>query len=518
MILFRVFLLLLVSQTSYSAPCDIFATGGTPCVAAHSMVRSLYTNYSGSLYQLKRGSDNATKDIGVLSNGFADAATHEAFCASADTILNVTAGDPFGTNSLLPTLGAIITLTPVTLPEYRFRHCYSEGFVTPFDWVLDHSFYLVSALNGNADAVSFQSVNYPSSYIAPITGAEFGRVGIASSPDVNEASWTILQAPDGNGVIISSESRTGMSLSVGNNLTGQCAHSYSSPSASVYVEASSSAWFLTATEPAPIPPGECVVWRLYDQTGNNNHLEIAGPALNNPEYDSPVNASRHPIFVSGNKVFGASFEGGMGYRAVNTRGVATGNDAEVIYMVTSGKEYNDGCCGDYGNSESVPTDPTNFCDGCMEAIYFGSSGGWCGNGNPTVLADLENGLWGCDTPNGNNPNLKDLNFTFVTAMVKGKTDGFAIKGGDSTSGNLSTFWDGPRPPGYQPMKKSGGIILGVGGDNVSSRRNMRRRLDSIPGTSIMIFYEGALTTGVSDDATDDLLQQDIINAGYGLTS
>jgi hypothetical protein len=505
-------LLLLIFHQTHSAPCDIFAAGGTPCVAAHSMVRALYDKYNGSLYQLKRGSDNSTKDINVLANGFADAASHDAFCASADVDQN-TVNNNEHSLSTFPSLGAIVSLTPVSLPGYRLRHCDSAGYITPFDWVLDHSFYFVNALNGASDAYSFQSVNYPKSYLSIITGEEFGRVGIAASPDVNEASWTLSAAPDGNGLIVMSQSRTGMGLSIGTNLTGNCASGYKSPSASVYIQSSLSAWFLTATEPAPVPPGECAVWRIYDQTGNQNHLEIAGPALNNPEYDAPVNASRHPLFVGGNKVYGAKFEGGMGYRAVNTSGVATGNDPETIYIVTSGKDYNAGCCGDYGNSENVPTDPSNFCDGCMEALYFGSSGGWCGSGNPTVLADLENGLWGCATPNGNNPNLQNLNFTFATAMVKGGTNGFALKGGDASSGTLSTFWDGPRPPGYQPMHKTGGIILGVGGDNVSKSK---RKLESIPGTSILTFYEGALTSGVSSDATDDLVQEDIIKTGYGV--
>ena len=34
-----------------SGPCDIYAAGGTPCVAAHSTTRALYTAYTGSLYQ-----------------------------------------------------------------------------------------------------------------------------------------------------------------------------------------------------------------------------------------------------------------------------------------------------------------------------------------------------------------------------------------------------------------------------------------------------------------------------------
>ena len=47
-------------------PCDVYAAGGSPCVAAHSMVRAMYANYTGPLYMLQRASDNATKDITVL--------------------------------------------------------------------------------------------------------------------------------------------------------------------------------------------------------------------------------------------------------------------------------------------------------------------------------------------------------------------------------------------------------------------------------------------------------------------
>ncbi|KAJ7602161.1 family 54 glycoside hydrolase [Mycena polygramma] len=42
-----------------AGPCDIYASGGTPCVAAHSTTRALYSAYTGSLYQLKRGSDDS---------------------------------------------------------------------------------------------------------------------------------------------------------------------------------------------------------------------------------------------------------------------------------------------------------------------------------------------------------------------------------------------------------------------------------------------------------------------------
>ena len=42
------------TASAASLPCDIYASGGTPCVAAHSTTRALYASYSGSLYQVRR--------------------------------------------------------------------------------------------------------------------------------------------------------------------------------------------------------------------------------------------------------------------------------------------------------------------------------------------------------------------------------------------------------------------------------------------------------------------------------
>src|SRR5215831_9412927 len=47
-------------------PCDIYAAGGTPCVAAHSTTRALYASYNGPLYQVMRLSDSKTRNIGLL--------------------------------------------------------------------------------------------------------------------------------------------------------------------------------------------------------------------------------------------------------------------------------------------------------------------------------------------------------------------------------------------------------------------------------------------------------------------
>ena len=75
-----------LSLVSPSSPgvCDLFAAGGTPCVAALSLTRALYAAYDGPLYCVRNGDTNATRDIGVTAvGGIADVALQERFCGSA---------------------------------------------------------------------------------------------------------------------------------------------------------------------------------------------------------------------------------------------------------------------------------------------------------------------------------------------------------------------------------------------------------------------------------------------------
>lgn len=73
-----------------AGPCDIYATGNTPCIAAHSTTRALYSSFSGSLYQVKRGSDGATTNIAPLSaGGVANAATQDKFCANTTCLITI---------------------------------------------------------------------------------------------------------------------------------------------------------------------------------------------------------------------------------------------------------------------------------------------------------------------------------------------------------------------------------------------------------------------------------------------
>src|SRR5438067_1096662 len=71
-----------VSHAAVTGPCDIYASGGTPCVVAHSTTRALFGSYNGPLYQVQRTSDGTLQNIGVLSAvGVANAATQDSFCA-----------------------------------------------------------------------------------------------------------------------------------------------------------------------------------------------------------------------------------------------------------------------------------------------------------------------------------------------------------------------------------------------------------------------------------------------------
>jgi hypothetical protein len=77
------------AQAATSLPCDIYASYGTPCVAAHSTTRALFAAYDGPLYQVTRASDGTSEDIDTLgAGGYADAAAQNSFCV--DTLCRIT--------------------------------------------------------------------------------------------------------------------------------------------------------------------------------------------------------------------------------------------------------------------------------------------------------------------------------------------------------------------------------------------------------------------------------------------
>jgi len=73
-----------------SGPCDLYAAGGTPCVAAHSTTRALYSSYGGNLYQVRRSSDNSTRNIpAVVAGGVANGASQDSFCSGTTCVITV---------------------------------------------------------------------------------------------------------------------------------------------------------------------------------------------------------------------------------------------------------------------------------------------------------------------------------------------------------------------------------------------------------------------------------------------
>ncbi|MCF0088438.1 Glucan endo-1,3-beta-glucosidase [Streptomyces sp. MH192] len=245
----------------------------------------------------------------------------------------------------------------------------------------------------------------------------------------------------------------------------------------------------------------CRITRIYDQTSRHNDLNPGPAGTAGMGADRGADASELAVTAGGHKVYGIFTSPGVGYRSTGAAsGVAVNGQPEGVYMVASGTHVGSACCFDYGNAESTPADTGN---GHMDAVsiattcYFAP----CTGSGPWVEADLENGMFQGD--NGSNTANRGNNSTYVTAVLKnnGQTR-YALKGGNSQSGGLTTWWDGGLPTrgGYKPMHQEGGIILGTGGDN--SNWNM--------GT----FFEGAMVAGYPSDAVENAVQANIVSVGY----
>jgi hypothetical protein len=270
----------------------------------------------------------------------------------------------------------------------------------------------------------------------------------------------------------------------------------------------------------------CTIATIYDQSPNKNNLTKSPTCLWLPNGGVEASATQGKISINGHTAYGVYVDNtgdqsnSVGYRNNSTKGVPTGDNPEATYMVLDGTRSSSICCFDYGN---VETDGKDDGNATMEAIYwgtdsqFGQSGG--GNG-PWVAADLENGMFeGYENGSEKVPsNTSITGWAYVTAMLKGlsapscptgltSSGCFELKAANAASGKLQVKFNadtgtyGARPPGYTPMKKQGAIVLGTGGDGSNFGQ----------GT----FFEGVITEGAPPDSIDDLIQANIVAAGYG---
>jgi len=416
-------------------PCDIYQTANTPCGAAHSTARALYSTYAGPLYQVQRASDHSTRDIPVGPGGFANSSMQDSFCA--------------GTTCTIP---VIYDQSP-------------NGNHLRVSWF---SYWLQSGGNPADAAGQRITVSGHTVYGIKVTG--FG-------PNVAY--------------------RTGVPLAGTASITkGSANVTFSSPQT---LPANTPLLFVANSKDCPANsfPNNCNFRPYRTSAAMNNATTVTLTATYTGTSSSSTVVWNH-----------------------DTKGLATGDQAESMYSVLDGTRSSQFCCFDYGNAELDGFDDGNAT---MEAIYFGSDTqfGQSGGGNgPWVAADLENGMFeGYENGSTLVPsNTSITGFPYVTAMLKGlaapncpagmtNSGCFQLKAGNATAGklavkfNANTMGYGPRPPGYSPMKKQGAVILGTGGDGSQGAT----------GT----WFEGAITFGAPPDATDDAVQANIVAAGYG---
>jgi hypothetical protein len=252
----------------------------------------------------------------------------------------------------------------------------------------------------------------------------------------------------------------------------------------------------------------CWISTIYDQSPQHNDLiqaprgGFSGPAMGG--FNNLPLADMAPVTIMGHKAYGVFIEPGMGLRQNDAHGTAVDDQAQGQYWVINGHHYNSGCCFDYGNAETDSRDDGN---GTMETTYFGNAGSWYHGPapGPWIMTDQENNLVGCVNADASKlcPELPNIGWRFVTAVAKGEPHHWTSMGGDAQRGTLAVMFDGPRVnASYDPMRKQGAILLGNGGDNSNGSQ----------GT----FYEGAMTAPGTfpDDATDQLVQDNVVAAGY----
>jgi len=249
----------------------------------------------------------------------------------------------------------------------------------------------------------------------------------------------------------------------------------------------------------------CTITKVYDQSGNGNFVAAQTPDTTDmtPAGHSGMtaaSATKDPTTVGGHKVYSLYTNTSQAYWHDGSKsGMPTGASPQGVYMVTNSAHVSTGCCYDYGNGE---TSRTYVAGPSMDSLYFGSCTIWAhgaGSG-PWIMADMEDGMV------IGNSSTPSITYKYVTAIEKNNgTTEWALKGGDATTGALSTLYKGALPGGKNPMKKQGAVVLGAGGDCCYSNNN----------ASAGTFYEGAIVAGYPSDATEDAVQANVVSAGYG---
>lgn len=280
-------LLLSSSAAAVQAPCDIYKAASTPCVAAHSTVRALYVGFTGPLYEVTRASDGKTTSISALPTGLADSAAQDAFCGGGG------GGDTLNT------------------------------------------------VNAGSDPLSCFAEEPESAKQANVC---FGGYQVKTEADT---------AADCAAKCLADPQCVQFAKGTPNYSDPQaCRLSYTCTKPTSFLAGFDGYLRERAQRGCGLPAdGGCTITRIFDQSGNANHLSTAPAGSAHGAADNAANATALRLTVGGHPVYGVLFEhgtgpgrahSGTGYRVDNTTGVPTGDDAETIYMITAGKRFNSG--------------------------------------------------------------------------------------------------------------------------------------------------------------------------------
>jgi Alpha-L-arabinofuranosidase B, catalytic len=108
---------------SGTLPCDIYAAGGTPCVAAHNVIHPQINTYTGPLFQARILGTTNVLDIGTVDSNagkVVDKASLIAFCGSnyTTTCVYQKIYDHIGNQVFVPQFGNTTNLDCAGQPNF----------------------------------------------------------------------------------------------------------------------------------------------------------------------------------------------------------------------------------------------------------------------------------------------------------------------------------------------------------------------------------------------------------------
>ena len=231
--------------------------------------------------------------------------------------------------SSLPNLGRVggvnasptgrFNIVPPSANDTAMRHCSYQLYATPLDGSGpgdDFNWDVISALNGDAAAVSLRSVNFPTKYVQQITaagsGVEPGRLGVSEVTDDKDAASFTPVAGDAPNTYMFKNVKSGGFISRNSQLSGSCSKSYAAPASDLVLASGAALVKTDATWTLVKPPVPPTPWSNYSR----------GDSI---DFEAAIDAS---VAFQGSASQRLLFKTGSGVAGVVNRGIG----AEGLYI------------------------------------------------------------------------------------------------------------------------------------------------------------------------------------------